>query len=163
MATLAVCKPAIRRRAELGDLVVALNGRDLGEPDKVRWAGVVKEKLGFGQYWHDLRFEGRPDNIYRPDAKGKFEHVGGMFHASEEHHRRDLGGCHVLVFERWWRFGDDGPAAPEGLRMTRGRRNHKVADGVSMEWLGVPHEQAQSESPRRAGRGCAPKHPPGVG
>lgn len=161
-ATLALCKPAIRRGAKPGDLIIAFNGRDLGEPHRVRWAGVVKEKLGFDRYWHDRRFENRPDNIYRP-ARGEFEHVGGTLHAGEEHRGRDLGGWYVLVFERWWHFRNDDPLAPEALWMTKGRRGHKVIDGVSADWLGAPRERVPGGSPGRAGRGCAPERPPGVG
>lgn len=144
--TLAICKPAIRRRADPGDLIVALNGRGLGDPYAVRWAGVVKEKLAFGQYSEDPRFKDRADNIYHlmkgsagDAAQGDYKHVGGDLHPSKEQQGRDLRGRYVLVFERWWHFGAGGPPAPEGLRLASGRRRgHKIVDTVSTEWLGAP-------------------------
>lgn len=53
LLTLAVCKPAVRRTAQPGDLVIAYNGSDLlrDGPHRVRWAGVMKEKVGFADYW----------------------------------------------------------------------------------------------------------------
>ena len=55
--TLAICKPRIRRSAEVGDAIIAFEGSFLGpEAHAVRWAGVVTEKLTFSEYWNDRRF-----------------------------------------------------------------------------------------------------------
>jgi Nucleotide modification associated domain 2 len=45
-ATLAVCKPRIRRKAEIGELVLAFAGKDVNptEPHSVVWAGVVSRR-----------------------------------------------------------------------------------------------------------------------
>src|SRR5688572_10547610 len=73
-ATLAICKPKIRKGAEVGHLVVAFAGKPLGlTPDTVIWAGEVSETIELGDYWNDRRFMSkkpvrskRPDNIYKP-------------------------------------------------------------------------------------------------
>src|SRR6266481_3668348 len=73
--TLAVCKPRIRRKAAIGDLVLAFAGRQVNpsEPHSVVWAGIVAEKMSFADYWSDRRFAGKKpgrsrlsDNFYRP-------------------------------------------------------------------------------------------------
>lgn len=150
--TLAVCKPAIRRVARPGDLVIAYNGSGLGDPHGVRWAGVVKEKLGFADYWRDARFKGRADNIYRPvegalpePVTDAFEHVGGELHPEREHWSRDLDGRWVLVFRPWWYFGNRGPEAEagSGLRMGPVRQGHRVFEGaVKTDWLAKTAQEA---------------------
>lgn len=140
--TLAVCKPRIRRTAQRGDLVLAFAGRRLGlDPHGVRWAGVVAEKLTFAEYWADNRFAGKrpdvsasPDNFYRPTADG-LEQVPNVTHGPNAT-QTDTGGQYVLVFDTCWRFGEAAPAIPPhfGLRMTTGRRGHRVADLQAREW-----------------------------
>lgn len=140
--TLAVCKPAIRRTARADDLVVAYSSKKLGDSNRVRWAGVIKEKVGFADYWRDARFKGRADNIYRPvegalpeHPAGAFEHAGGELHPEREHWSRDLGGLWVLAFGPWWYFGGAGPLAPERLRMGPVRQGHRVFEGADSGWL----------------------------
>jgi hypothetical protein len=140
--TLAVCKPLIRRTAQRGDLVLAFAGRRLGlDPHGVRWAGVVAEKLTFAEYWADSRFAGKkpdesknPDNFYRPTADG-LEQVPNVTHGPNAK-QTDTGGQYVLVFGICWRFGEAAPVIPQrfGLRMTTGRRGHRVADLQAQEW-----------------------------
>src|SRR6267142_6854610 len=106
--TLALCKPQIRVHVELGELVLAFTGRKLGpEPDAVRWAGVVAEKLTFAEYWKDPRFarkkpnEARmPDNIYRPQGSA-FVQIENPTHGQDQQ-ARDLSGKFVLVFDPVW-------------------------------------------------------------
>jgi len=150
LLTLALCKPAIRRTARLGDLVLAYNSKKLGDSNRVPWAGVVKEKLSFADYWNDKRFKGRGDNIYRPvegappePVAGAFEHPGGALHPEESHWKRDLGGLWVLAFEPWWYFGAAGPLAREGLRMGRGYIGHRVFEGGEAGWI----EEASQTTP----------------
>lgn len=132
-ATLAICKPRIRRVGEIGDFVLAFTGRSVGpEPHAVCWAGRVREKLTFLEYWKDVRFQGKkphksgtPDNIYRPTGGG-FELQPNPAH-SEDQTAHDLGGKYVLVFQPTWHFGRMGPILPEhfGLRMIGNRRGHR--------------------------------------
>jgi Nucleotide modification associated domain 2 len=76
--TLTVSKSRIRRRARVGELLLAFDGATLNiiEPHSVRWAGIVSEVIPLKDYWRDSRFEGKkpgrsrgplelPDNIYR--------------------------------------------------------------------------------------------------
>jgi hypothetical protein len=175
--TLAVCKPRVRMTAQPGDVVLGFAGRRLGpDPHGVRWAGVVAEKLPFATYWSDPRFKRKkphasatPDNIYRP-LGGELIQVPNTTHGPRNV-RTDTGGRFVLVFDPCWRFGDSAPAMPArfGLRMTAGRRGHRVSELSADTWCelrtwldGSGHEgrsqpaaaaaQTERKEPRRAAR-----------
>lgn len=166
--TLALCKPKIRIGARVGDMVMAFAGRALaersdslaGHPDRVVWAGIVKEKLSFAQYWNDPRFAAkqpgrvaRPDNIYRPvdGTVDAFEHVPNDVHppalrpGDTDYKPRDLGGRFVLVLDPAWNLSDARAVLPDSfasLRMTmqgrRGQRRRQLdpsaASGLE-QWL----------------------------
>ncbi len=168
--TLAVCKPRIRRKSSVDELVLAFAGQKVNpyEPHAVVWAGVVKEKLSFAEYWNDPRFAGKkpdraptPDNFYRPTKGGGLLWVENPVHflESAEH---DTNGRYVLVFDPSWRFGANGPPLPTdfGLRMTHGRRGERVADLSDGEWSRLRawlDDQQQAKLPKfSAARKCAP-------
>jgi len=145
--TLAVCKPRIRRKANIGELVLAFAGKAVNphEPHSVVWAGVVSEKLEFSEYWNDKRFATKkptrcayPDNFYRPTSGGGLLWVDNPVHGPDAA-RHDTNGQFVLVFEPSWHFGASGPLLPErfGLRMTHGRRGERIADATASEWQGL--------------------------
>lgn len=170
--TLAVCKPRIRQGAEVGDLVLAFTGKTLGpEPHAVRWAGIVAEKLTFAEYWRDERFEGKkprrsetPDNIYKPTRRGLVQ-VPNTTHGAGNV-RRDLGGEHVLVFERAWYFGEARAILPArfGLRMmSRSRRGHRVVDLTAarsralIAWLDREAPEWEAPDAAKPARRCRSK------
>ena len=141
--TLAVCKPRIRRKAEIGELVLAFAGKEVNptEPHSVVWAGVVTEKMSFAEYWNDRRFASKkpnksehPDNFYRP-VDGGLLWVPNSVHEPEATNH-DTGGKFVLGFSPSWRFGAHGPLMPSefGLRMMVGRRGERVAELPEPEW-----------------------------
>ena len=136
--------PVIRRKASIGDLVLAFAGKPVNryEPHAVVWAGVIAEKLTFAEYWHDPRFAGKkpdrsptPDNFYRPTQDGGLLWIDNPVHGPEAA-AHDTGGVYVLTFNPSWRFGAHGPVLPEsfGLRMVGGRRGQHVTDLSAAEW-----------------------------
>jgi hypothetical protein len=143
LCTLGLCKPRIRSASGVGNAVLAFTGSDLGrEPHAVCWAGVIKKKLTFHDYWDHPDFQGKklgksrtPDNIYEPIGT-EMRQVSGGYHDSDEARRTDLGGRYVLVFAQSWRFGAAGPILPDefGLRMRGGRRNHRVHELSEVAW-----------------------------
>lgn len=170
--TLAICKPRIRRTANIGDFVVAFTGRTVGtEPHAVCWAGRVIEKLTFSEYWEDARFKGKkphssstPDNIYRPIGD-VLELQANPAHA-EDQAAHDLSGEYVLVFKPAWHFGRNGPILPEHfhLRMVGSRRGHRVKefslDGFSrlVEWMEAKACQfatSRTSNFQVGGQGCS--------
>jgi hypothetical protein len=168
--TLAVCKPLIRRKAAIGDLILAFAGKPVNpyEPHAVVWAGIATEKMTFAEYWNDPRFAGkkpdrcpRPDNLYRPTPDGGLLWVENPVHGPEAT-THDTGGLYVLAFNPSWRFGAHGPVMPEsfGLRMIGGRRGQHVADLSDADsrrlraWLDGQSQLETSATP--SGKRCRP-------
>jgi len=172
--TLAVCKPRIRRKANVGELVLAFAGQKVNpyEQHTVVWAGLVSEKLTFAEYWNDRRFATKkpdraptPDNFYRPTTDGGLIWVENPVHDADAT-QHDTNGQYVLAFSPAWRFGANGPPLPEefGLRMTHGRRGERVADLSDDEWQRLQawldsHTQAKKGA-SSSGRRCTPSHRP---
>jgi hypothetical protein len=135
--TLTVCKPRIRKKAAVGDCVLAFAGSNVNpsDPNAVVWAGVVTEIVPLARYWGDSRFANKkpartplPDNFYRPSHNG-FVQVPNPIHGPDSL-ARDIGGINALVFDPAWRFGAYGPRLPAefGLRMVGGRRGHRTRE-----------------------------------
>ena len=72
--TLACCKPPIRRRAEIGDWVIATGSNAKGKRRGgfLSFAMRVTEILAFQEYWDDERFRTK-----RPDLGGSLEEACG--------------------------------------------------------------------------------------
>jgi hypothetical protein len=171
--TLAVCKPRIRRKANVGELVLGFAGKRVNgyEAHTVVWAGLVAEKLIFADYWNDKRFATKkpdrsptPDNFYRPIDGGLLQ-VPNDVHGPE-HFVRDTSGIYVLSFRPSWRFGAHGPQLPAafGLRMTHGRRGERVMDLTDAEWHKLEawfNDQATIDAPPpSSSRRCRPSLQP---
>ncbi len=62
--TLADCKPAIRRTAEVGDWIVGLSPKPTG--NRMVFAMQVDEILSYADYYHDERFTGFPRFCRQP-------------------------------------------------------------------------------------------------
>src|ERR1022692_4099561 len=54
--TLACCKPTIRRKAERGDVVIAIASAKYTHEGKLVYAMKVKEVITLQKYWRDARF-----------------------------------------------------------------------------------------------------------
>jgi len=166
--TLAVCKPRIRRKATVGEVVLAFAGKHVNpfEPHTVVWAGVVAEKMPFADYWNDRRFSRKkpdrsstPDNFYRPTEDGGLLWIENPVHP-RENAQHDLSGLNVLAFDPSWRFGSSGPVMPVefGLRMTNGRRGERLLELSDAGWRRLRawlDEQSQLETaPSSIGKRC---------
>lgn len=141
--TLAICKPRIRKRAEIGDLIIGFNGRTLSrEPNSVRWAGVVSEVIPFSEYWKDSRFATKkpsqsetPDNIYCDDGDGLFQVHNSSHDATDVD--RDLRGINALIFSDVWHLGSSHEALDNRFYrlFVGGRRRHEPLNTISQsEW-----------------------------
>lgn len=142
--TLAICKPRIRKRAKIGDLIIGFNGKTLSssERNSVRWAGVVSAVIPFRDYWNDPLFSTKkpeqsetPDNIYCDAGDGLFQ-IQNSSHDSTDVDR-DLGGINVLVFSHVWHLGSS--HEPLDSRFSSlfvgGSRRHEPLNNISKsEW-----------------------------
>lgn len=116
--SLAVCKPQIRRSAQVGDWIIGLRSR---ANDQVVCAMRVDEVLPLGDYWRDSRFRakrpghrGPPDNFYRADQSGSLVRVANTLHGTKLA-TGDISGRNALVSWHFWYFGDRSPELPTDL------------------------------------------------
>lgn len=137
--TLACCKPEIRRRAAVGDLIIGMTSRS----ERIVYAMQVSAVIGFADYWTGVRYAvKRPvmnsphlsdrcgDNIYEPTAIGEFRQLHSRHSNADgsekvQHKERDLGGVHVLVADRFVYFGGEGPSVPAELGFLEIARGHR--------------------------------------
>jgi len=98
VCTLAICKPRIRKNADVGDWIIGFRSK---APDKVVYVMQVAEWMSFANYWRDLRFLDRqpgaspvPDNIYQPHDSGDLIQVDNPIH-DESNRATDLDGKNV--------------------------------------------------------------------
>lgn len=138
--TLADCKPAIRRTAEVGDWIVGLSPK--GRGNRVVFAMEVDEILDYASYYRDRRFANKKpdytrsevvwkagDNIYKPLPDGDFQQLRSMHSNGDEENLKtkahDLGGENVLVAQKFHYFGTSGPELPPHLEELKVGRAHK--------------------------------------
>lgn len=170
--TLAICKPRIRKRAAVGDLVIAFNGKTLSrERNSVRWAGIVSEVMTFSKYWADPRFECKkpgksltPDNIYEFDGVALHQ----VLNESHDHTdiERDLSGQNVLVFKSVWHLGTSHEELNRRFERlyVGGTRRHEPQNNISQEewvalqaWLNARVKPADAF--KRSNRKCGSRPP----
>ncbi|MEF2583855.1 MULTISPECIES: hypothetical protein [Parabacteroides] len=131
--SLATCKGDIRKNKnlQLGDWIVGLGSKSMGNLHHIVFAMKVEEKLTFDQYWNDARFlckkpnlngsliEIYGDNVYHTDeSTGKViqencAHSKDNGIVDEGHYKRDVEGQYVLLSKTFYYFGDHAPLIPE--------------------------------------------------
>jgi hypothetical protein len=135
--TLGCCKPNIRKRAGVGDLVVGCGSAELALRGRVIFAMRVEAVLSFQQYWDDPHFRcKRPeftagqaqaygDNIYHHNTAGDWiqedshhSFAGGAW--NDENAKRDLKADAVLIATEFVYWGDQAPLIPPHLRNHHG-------------------------------------------
>ncbi len=142
--TLAVCKPIIRKTAKIGDLIVGLTPRQLG--NQLTYAMVVEEILTLGEYYLDLRFQGKKpdfqsddvkawmgDNFYEPTAQGYVQRVSAHNVAGrdgdilKQKKEADLSGVNVLISSLFFYFGQNSQPLSSELDFLRIGRGHRLS------------------------------------
>jgi putative DNA base modification enzyme with NMAD domain len=140
--TLVICKPAIRRVAEVGDWVVgtgsrhALSGNLSG---RVIYSMKVTAKIPMAAYDSFVRkyCPGKRPSVRHGDwrrqlgdAIYEFKHSPPRVRPSvhdEDNRKRDLSGEYALISEHFWYFGRSGPTLPPSLlSLAQQRRGHRV-------------------------------------
>ncbi|MCD6477947.1 MAG: hypothetical protein J7K87_03005 [Candidatus Aenigmarchaeota archaeon] len=116
--SIACCAPPVRQYATEDDYVLGISGRLM---EKRKGVGIpyhtpiflmkVTERLTFDEYFHDERFKGRVDNIYKKNEKGKY--VQTRFHVKDERYIAVHEGDddwreseYVLVSNDFYYFGN---------------------------------------------------------
>lgn len=133
VCTLATCKPRIRRKAEVGDLVVGVGSVSCKREGQLVFAMFVSEKISFDEYWGDPRFQSKKanrrgslkyrygDNVYHRSASGKWRqsdcrHSLDTGAPNADHVKRDTSADAVLIASSFTYWGGDGPSLPKAFR-----------------------------------------------
>lgn len=164
-ATLAVCKPRIRRAAQINDIVIAIQSktlppsdgtfqvRDISRPGRVVFVGIVSNIISHREYaiknWkRKIPSDKRPsgDNLYT--KHGKFRRTTKI-HKKIGERERDLSGP-VLIFKNFSYFGSTGIFPPRFIseRLDRAPRAiHTFQDDDMKHWV----KRVLKKYPRRQG------------
>lgn len=147
--TLATCKPIIRKKADLGDIIVGLGSGAQNSifKNKIIYVMIVDEKMTFDQYWNDERFQSKKpnmsgskkqmygDNIYHTDPKSNRIIQEDSHHSFEngetnwDNYNRDVPGKYVLASNHFWYWGGHPIIVPkEFVSITYVKRQHIVID-----------------------------------
>jgi len=124
VCTLATCKPGIRKSATVGDWILGVGGKKLGQTfRKCILLMKVSEKISFQNYWDDSRFSLKKpsrngshvqmlgDNIYHKNASGKWiqedsHHSNADGSVNHNNLNRDAGiSDQVLISNYFFYFG----------------------------------------------------------
>ena len=90
LLSLAICKPMIRMKAKVGDLIFGFAAKKLNRDNRLIYAARITGKLCGGKYYKDKRYARRGDCIYRFTA-GRFKWKKGSLHHGPKHVDHDLG------------------------------------------------------------------------
>ena len=153
LLTLSICKPAIRRTAQIGDRILGVTSRALvareGYPEcAVIYAAHVTDILELGAYYApENGFTQRPDCVYEFHAEnGMLVHAGRTkLHAEPAYAARDVGSAphfrnaRTLVSKHYRYFGADAVPIPAQFSLVR-----QIAES-----LGQGHRVFDSSSPEK--------------
>lgn len=125
LLTLAICKPAIRRKAKRGDIIMAFAANDVRgwrpkgsyRDNRLIYIARVTRNIPSGKYYSTQRHKERPDCIYERDGDGLRHRKGAKFHGTAADQRRDIGekqtgykNAHVILSREFRYFADRGPS-----------------------------------------------------
>lgn len=140
--TLAVCKPAIRRTAQVGDWIVGLTSSKIGF--KATYLMRVGEIITLEEYYQEERFGYKKPNFESQDITKWMgdnfyeERAGEIIQHPSAHNRKgrsgeelskkmrvDLGGRNVLIADDYFYFGENAKELPRQLEFLKVRRAHR--------------------------------------
>jgi len=139
--TLACCKPVIRRTASVGDWIIGLTPKRLG--NNIVFAMKITEKISFAEYWLDKRYRVKRanlkrkdpvyhcgDNIYKPISRTEYlqkhsrhSNIDGSENIKSKKH--DLNGKFVLISTRFSYFGSKPKKMTDEFKDLIVARSHK--------------------------------------
>lgn len=137
LLSLAICKPMIRRKARVGDLIFGFAANSIDRNNRLIYAARVTKKLSAGEYFKNARYANRGDCIYEWDA-GRFNWRSGSLHHGPTDVEHDLGRhpkysqANVLLSSNFRYFGKAAGAMYKvkfpkvGRTIDRLARGHRV-------------------------------------
>ncbi len=140
ICTLAICKPVIRRNAQVGDWVVGTGSTGKGLANKVVYAMEVTSVKTLAEYnsYCERKTPNKIPDLLSDDITKRagdciyFQRGGGLKQRRGVHNARnyktDVKGENVLLSEHFYYFGKDAVELPEDLRSIvkqgQGHRSH---------------------------------------
>lgn len=169
LCTLAICKPRIRRTAQIGDWIVGTGSKSVNKVDysnKVVYAMKVTNKMTFAEYnaFCERELQEKIPDINNDEYERR---LGDCIYTNgdlDDHFQRrsvhgagniqtDKGGENVLISDYFFYFGSDPIDLPEELlNIVHQTQGHKVAMnnpyvGAFVSWiegLGLPANRTDS-------------------
>ena len=158
ICTLVICKPVIRRTADIGDWVVGFCSASFENnkyPCHIVYAMKVTGKMTMKEYdehcrkkhrkkipnWGSRDYRRRVGDCIYDYSSGGGDPILRVGVHTEENRDRDLGGCYALISNRYYYFGNKPRELPIHLEpIVHKTRNHKSnanADYVNefVEWI----------------------------
>lgn len=159
VCTLACCKYVTRRVAQVGDYIVGLNSKSLG--NRLVYAMQISETMTFDEYWHARRFRAKRPDVSADGEKALGDNIyhwdGSKWEKALSHHTRDDAAedqwftnddtrtNKLLVGAVFTYWGDKAPPLPNNLRflktpferVARGHRRNFTQEQVDafIEWF----------------------------
>jgi hypothetical protein len=145
VCTLTICKPAIRRTAQVGDWIIGTGSRHSPVGDiagYLVYAMKVSHKLSLAQYdayclqelpikipGHPLHHHEREnvvgDSLYDYSKPDKPQHRGSLVHSETWLQERDHSGYYALLADHFYYFGKEPRALPLHLQpLVKGNQGH---------------------------------------
>ncbi len=113
--SLTICKPAIRRKAEPGDIIFAFGGNNEETPNRLVYIAKVTQRHDSGEYFKLKKYRGRQDCIYNVKNNGRIVHrPDKCLHSQEGNWIKDVGehpdyaNAVALVSDDFRYFGREG-------------------------------------------------------
>ena len=151
LCSLAICKPAIRRTAREGDLILGFASvAQAHEAGRLLFAMVVGAKLPLQDYMG--LHPDRRDAIYDADGNHRVDDDHFDMHGNASDQARDWRGRNALLGERYWYFGSDPRRLPPELEhLVYAKRGHKLRDARPSDWNDVVRwlDEVKTGSTRR--------------
>ncbi|WP_209769492.1 hypothetical protein [Azospirillum rugosum] len=133
VCTLATCKPAIRKKAKLGDWVLGTGSAERNYRGRAIFLMRVTEESQFHTYWSDPRFVRKQpvmngslkqrfgDNIYHLDGRGSWIQADSRHSLDERTNNRNLQRDtgltdRVLIGSEFIYWGENAPEIPMKLQ-----------------------------------------------
>lgn len=117
LLSLSICKPMLRRTAEMEDIVIGFAANSLHADNRLIYVARVNEKLENGDYYRPGKYNDRADCIYERRGGRFAERAGALYHGSVGDLGHDLGEhpnyprANTLLSREFCYFGASGSDA----------------------------------------------------
>lgn len=114
LLSLAICKPMLRRTADVGDIILGFAANSLHPDNRLIYVAEVTERLDDGNYYKRRKYARRADCIYKWDGKKFQAKLAAEYHGAKQDLQHDLGPApaygraNTLLSTKFRYFGGDG-------------------------------------------------------